>query len=105
MNIILTMTIKNGGSTVQMNSAETCIKDARVLIIIVGESGLIYSNISFKKNGLLGDEGFCTIMYFSVDTTKHFKTRMLSNIAVRTSYLEIKDDQSFQGCYSMSTSK
>jgi len=49
MNVILTMKIKNGGSTVQMNSAETYIKDAQVLITVVGMSGLIHSNISHKK--------------------------------------------------------
>jgi hypothetical protein len=32
-----------------MNSAETYIKDAQVLIIVVGASGLIHSNISYKK--------------------------------------------------------
>jgi len=31
-------------------------------------------------------------MYFSVDTTKHFTTGILSNIAVITSYFEIKED-------------
>ena len=49
MKVILTMTIKNGGSTVQMNSAEAYTKDVRVLIIIVGASGLIYSSISCQK--------------------------------------------------------
>lgn len=43
------MNIKNGGSTVKMNSTETNIKDTQVQIILVGMSGSIHSNISDKK--------------------------------------------------------
>jgi hypothetical protein len=43
------MKIKNGGSTVQMNSAETYRKDAQVLITTVGTSGLIHSSISYNN--------------------------------------------------------
>jgi len=88
MKVILTMTIKNGGSTVQMNSAEAYTKDVRVLIIIVGASGLIYSSISCqkkKKKKTNWRRRYNAIMYFSVDMTEHFKTQILSNIAARTS--------------------
>jgi hypothetical protein len=47
MNVILTRKIKNGGSTVQMNGAETEVRDAQVLI--VGSNDLVHSNISYKK--------------------------------------------------------
>ena len=47
MNVILTMKIQNGGSTVRMNSAETYIKDAQALTIMPGTSGLIHSNTVF----------------------------------------------------------
>jgi hypothetical protein len=47
MNVILTMKIKNGGSTVQMNSADTYIKDAQVVVLIVRTNHVIQSSISF----------------------------------------------------------
>jgi len=46
MNVILTMKIKNGGSTVQMNSAEIYTKDAKVVVLC----GSTYSRYeSFKS--------------------------------------------------------
>jgi hypothetical protein len=40
------MKIKNGGSTVQMNSAETYIKDAQVVVLIVGTTDRRYESFN-----------------------------------------------------------
>lgn len=43
------MKIKNGGSTVEMNSAEIYMKDGKVVVLIVGTNHLIQSNISYPR--------------------------------------------------------
>jgi hypothetical protein len=63
MNVILTMKIKNGGSTVQMNSAEIYTKDAKV-VVLCGSTYSRYESFTSelyfipkkKKDGLLGEE-------------------------------------------------